>query len=439
MPSGRLSRNIHIRQIEHILSTNMNSIDRFLRVIYTEANIAKLLNLKSGVPGRIGLGNEEDCAVLDEFWIGGPDKQTSFAMTVVGRYLRCYPKNYSKEEVELLLDQQIADATGCSSNRIANSLELIAHAAKSFLALKDGQLTIRPGYLMEWNGIANRIDQNVLFAAYDAYCGDGSNEGHVAVDYGDRRLKSILAKGSPRIMRISKGVGTRRKSTGIACCTWGEYRRGKLSKALTSLVGVQWLHPDVDASATVFALMKIPILRKLLTAYVDLWKGLGIAKEGDAGADGLTCQDVDGLIAQLLLDKDEIGLDLIARNEKFQLASSISAEEFARPLLDSPEAYSSKEQSFLRSMFDLVKQKPLAEFSSLVVYGFNVYIAAITQFKTWLLHDNLLMGFSRFSASEKEKELLIGYIAGGQRMLYRSVFDRCYRSGGEGAWSSASR
>lgn len=410
----------------------MNNIDRFLRIIYTEADLAQLLTLKSDILDCGSLSSDDALAVLDTFWIGSPNKTTSFATTVVGRYLRCYPKNYSKEETELLLDRQIANVARRSDDCAVNAVEFIGHAAKSLLTLKDSQLTIRPGYLMEWNGIANRIDQNVLFAAYDVYCGDGLNEGHVTVDYGDRRLKSILTKGVAENHAHLKGSGYSPEINWYCLLHMGEYRRGELSKALASLVGVRWLHPNVDESATVLALMKVPFLRKLLTAYAtldELFRDANASEEGE-GWGGLTRQDVNNLIARLLLATDEIDLDLLARDEKFQLASSISAEEFAQPLLDSPAAYFFTEQDFLRAMFRMLKQKPLAEASPLVLYGLNTYIAAITQFKTWLLHDNLLMGFSRFSASEKDKELLIDYIPGGQRMLYRSVFDRYYRNSG---------
>lgn len=430
---------MHIRQTGRLTSASMNNIDRFLRVIYADADIEALLNLDASrlsyEPAGFG---EQDLPV--DFWLGpdgwgddGPDgwgDETPFSATVVGRYLERYPKTYSKEEVELLLDLQLANARGSRDEYPLNSLELVRHAASSLLECKNGRLAVRQGMLMEWNGVANRIDQNILFAAYDECHGIADHPAYVSVFHGDERLERILSQGVAENHAHLKGSGYSAEINWYCLHYLQNQCPEKLRGALSSLLSSRWLHPDLSPERVAFSFAKVPMLRSLLDCYaqcVNMPTGAsGILRDEDAPSQAELCD----MFLRLFQAKDDIALDLLFREGRFQYVQGITAKETASAVLERPSSYFDFEFRFLRKMFEMFRLKPLSEHSPIILYGFNVYIAALSQFKLWLSHDNLLMGFSRFSMAETQKELLIDYIHGGKQMLYRSVFDRYYRSGG---------
>ncbi|WP_304425681.1 hypothetical protein [uncultured Adlercreutzia sp.] len=354
---------------------------------------------------------------------------TPYTHAIIGRYLFRYPRDYSKEEVDILLNQQIEAAAECSGRAKINAIELVIHAAKELLVYQGGdRIAVRPGSLMEWNGIANRIDQNVLFAAHDEYYGIEQHPAYTFARYDDRRLDRILSKGVAENHAHLKGSGYSAEINWYHLFHLQAYRPAVLKHALNGLLSTKWLHPDADEAAISLALLKVPVLRSLLYAYT--------APEGDAGSascSGTTAGAVNSdviseLIARLLFVRDEISLDLLLRDKTLEALMSVTADQVRDAVLGSPSAYHAFEQQFLRTVLNVLRCQPLDAVPPLVLYGFNVYICALTQFKLWLTHDNLLMGFSRFSEVESRKECLIDCVPGAQQMLYRSVFDRYYRT-----------
>ena len=62
---------------------------------------------------------------------------------------------------------------------------------------RNGKVTIHFDHLLEWNGIINKIDANILFAMKSALEGRNilSDDSH-KVSHDNARLNSILSKGN---------------------------------------------------------------------------------------------------------------------------------------------------------------------------------------------------------------------------------------------------
>ncbi len=147
----------------------MNNIDRFLRVIYTEADIGRLMTRGAfqehfgpqELMAHFWIGKSEELGKSDSgaslTWSAPADESAErFRRSIIERYLRCYPRNYSKDEVELLLQKQLVDCQAMMGHQPVNTLSLLMLASGSLLHVKGGELMVRPGVLMEWNGLANK-------------------------------------------------------------------------------------------------------------------------------------------------------------------------------------------------------------------------------------------------------------------------------------------
>lgn len=423
----------------------MNNIDRFLRVIYTEADVGRLMT-KDALHESCGW--RETTA---HFWLDGskefkgfpaeesltwkvPDDKCvgRFRRSMIERYLRCYPRNYSKDEVELLLETQLAacrSATGCLP---ANTLALLLYAAGSLLHIKGAELMVRPGALMEWNGLANKVDQNVLFAAFDVYCGrENFGAGHVSVRYDDDRLRGILNRGYSDNHAHLKGSGYSCEINWYCYLHLSICRPGACVKMLDKMLQQRWGHLDAGEFALVrLAYLKLPYLRGLLAVYALLASSEGQGQTRPSLPDGLTLQEMNAMMELLFSARDEVALRLVCSCDRFRDVVNMGLHDVCKPSLDQVDNYCLFEQAFQRSVFHVLRDASGQLRHAAATYAFNVYISACTQFKLCLIHDNLTMGFARFSASERLKETFIDIVPEAEEMLYQSVFDRYYRIGG---------
>lgn len=416
----------------------MNNIDRFIRIIYTEADISKLLTFPIDARQDAVFNWEEYVKrATSFFWLEGGDfreKRNRYWRMVIERYLRCYPKDYSEDEVGALLAGQLSliarvplgSSGACGDTSRVNALQFFPYIASELLSVEGDRLTVKQGSMLEWSGIANKIDQNVLFAAYDAYCGGGASK-HAQLGYEDRRLNDILSRGYAENHAHLNGSGYS-SDINWYCFLWlSVYRPAQCDKALRAYVNGRWNSLDDDGrDRIVLAFKKIPIMRRLLNKYACSV----LPSNGPASREAKLMVEerrrLSRALAQLLWVRDEDSLTMMLGQGI--LANICDCDgEIAAEFPDDPTECHAFERGFLLRMF-----KALSGFADhpLAVYAFNAYIAGITQFKLGMLHDNLLMGFSRFSAAEAQKEAFLDYVPDGKRLLYRSVFDRYYRIGG---------
>lgn len=423
----------------------MNNIDRFLRVIYTEADIGRLMTRNpfqersgsSNSTAHFWLGGIEDlgggsCGGSSAWSVPAGESVERFRQWVIEVYLRLYPRNYSKDEVELLLQKQLLDCGAMVGYVPVNALTLLMYAAGSLLRIKGGELVVRPGTLMEWNGLSNKIDQNVLFAAFDVVQGREDNEvAHVLVRYDDERLRDILNKGCSDNHAHLKGSGYSCEINWYCYLHLSVHRPGTCAIILDEMLGQRWGHLDTETFELVrLAYLKLPYLRALLAVYASV-----ALKEEKAGPrvglpERLNLQKLNEMIGSLLSASDEVALRLVCSTADFCDVVSVGLNDVQKPVMDKVEDYWLFEQVFQRSVFRILRESSDQFCHPVATYAFNVYIAACTQFKLCLIHDNATMGFTRFSASERLKESFIDAVPGSEDMLYQSVFDRYYRTGG---------
>lgn len=423
----------------------MNNIDRFLRVIYTEADIGRLMTRDAfqehfepqELMAHFWIGKSEELGKSDSgaslTWSVPTDESAErFRKSIIERYLRCYPRNYSKDEVEQLLQKQLADCQAMMGHQPVNTLSLLMLASGSLLHVKGGELMVRPGVLMEWNGLANKLDQNVLFAAFDVFSGrKGSSAGHISVRYDDDRLRGILGKGYSDNHAHLKGSGYSCEINWYCYLHLSISRPGVCVNMLDQMLQQRWGHLDGEEYARVrLAYMKLPYLRALLAIYA-----LVVESEEQSGSrpclpDDFSLQELDEMMGLLFSAHDETALRLVCYEARFRDVLSAGSADVRRPILDDVDDYWLFEQAFQRSVFGVLRDTSDQLHHATALDAFNVYIAAFTQFKLCLIHDNLNMGFARFSASERLKETFIDTVPGAEDMLYQSVFDRYYRIGG---------
>lgn len=418
----------------------VDNLDRFLRVIYKEADILELMILSPRIGSSRSFGFEERVRqATAAFWLersDSPHCKASYRELVVSKYLQCYPRDYSEDEVEVLLDAQLetlssAWGIGRKSSRDAkrtNALQLILKAASSLLVCRNERLVVRQGCLLEWNGVADKIDQNVLFAAYDLL--SGRNEGgHACVRYGDKRLERILSRGYAETHAHLNGSGYSPEINWY-CFLWlSAHHISERDCALRGYVESRWPGFSKDRiEGIILVFKKLPVLRGLLQAYARVLSGAELRDGAVQAPNELKLiEQISKMMGQLLYVRDEETLELLLEDPRFVRVMGSAASEIPLEVFDDPSECFYFEQRFHRMMLSVL---PALFNLPAGIYAYNVYIAAITQFKSGMLHDNLLMGFSRFSASETQKEVFLDHVPGAKRLLYRSVFDRYYR--GEG-------
>lgn len=162
----------------------LNQIDRLLRIIYKEINFTDLLiedYSSSGLSLNFyDLSNE------------------AFSSRVRNKYLEVYPNNYQKEEIDLILaffKDKLLKEYGS-----ANSLYLITFIAKKVLRVENSKVFVEFNDLLEWDGLINKLDANIITSAFLAYQKKIFNNNHIKnngliVRHNNHKLYSILDKG----------------------------------------------------------------------------------------------------------------------------------------------------------------------------------------------------------------------------------------------------
>ena len=300
----------------------------------------------------------------------------------------------------MLLQKQLLDCGAMVGYVPVNALTLLMYAAGSLLRIKGGELVVRPGTLMEWNGLSNKIDQNVLFAAFDVVQGREDNEvAHVLVRYDDERLRDILNKGCSDNHAHLKGSGYSCEINWYCYLHLSVHRPGTCAIILDEMLGQRWGHLDTETFELVrLAYLKLPYLRALLAVYASV-----ALKEEKAGPrvglpERLNLQKLNEMIGSLLSASDEVALRLVCSTADFCDVVSVGLNDVQKPVMDKVEDYWLFEQVFQRSVFRILRESSDQFCHPVATYAFNVYIAACTQFKLCLIHDNATLWDSRVSA-----------------------------------------
>ena len=138
----------------------MNNIDRFIRIIYTEADISKLLTFPIDARQDAVLNWEEYVKrATSFFWLEGGDfreKRNRYWRMVIERYLRCYPKDYSEDEVGALLAGQLSliarvplgSSGACGDTSRVNALQFFPYIASELLSV-EGRNSLRKSIIVK--------------------------------------------------------------------------------------------------------------------------------------------------------------------------------------------------------------------------------------------------------------------------------------------------
>ena len=440
----------------------MNNADRILRIIYTEADLVQL-----AIWPAEGLLGPEKCQRVQEhftqgyFWFeSASDKPNQhckeYRRRLIDSYLHCYPHNYSEDEVALLVETQVQRLSERRSVRSANAAHLFPYYANKLLLQKNDQLFVKFDNLLEWNGFVNKVDANIFVAAYDAihhYMHQGSSraekprrETTCSVKHTDSRLAHILSKGYADNHAHLNASGYSPEMNWYYFIRNSEYNETDNAKRLEALVRGTWMEKDAaDQDRLVLAYRKIPVIRNFLLTLDKLRTGeikanpdpmkedQGPEQEGqapkqeDQAPHGPTPKDLHQKLARLFFLQDDVSLHLFKELKEPRYAAECCALEIGKTRFEKPSEYFEFEQQFLQRMFTTLLRGQL---SPVELYAFNVYLAALTQFKLCVTQDNTLMGFGKFARAEKSKDLLFSGLSETKEVLYESVFERCYRECG---------
>ena len=386
----------------------MKQIDRFLRVFYKDFPLQRALRI------------EMDGHLRDEsysqnwhsfFWL--THNKYEFGLDYLNEVEKIYREiyyDYNDDEINCLLDKYVELSKKVSPTGFeGNTINFFVYIADNLMFYRNGKVTIHFDHLLEWNGIINKIDANILFAMKSALEGRNilSDDSH-KVSHDNARLNSILSKGISDNHMHLKGSGYTSDMNWYDFSTeiHGDYLQAK-SKIFFEILKTF----DMDYEQEELAFLKIKVVK-----YYLFGKYLVHYDESEK------YQEFKKNVRLLLHTVNKEELELIQSRIDDDLSSLSSCwEEKYRFISGNPKYPFLVERMFLKELFSAYLSGKMSHFD---LYLLNCYLLATNRFKKFFSQDNVGMGFEKFKRSENIKENLL--ICDDNSRILDSVFDKYY-------------
>lgn len=387
----------------------MRNADRLLGVIYRECRLDKLLRETDG----FSLGNR-----CGEMTI----KNDRFLRTVAADYTRKYPQNYSLEEVENTLKVYLRYGESYL-NGDDNACGLFFYCAEQLFLPKNGTMVVKFDALLEWDGFCNKIDANIPIAAFAAlHPSIDLTTTEAVVRHDNRTLSKILGKGAADNHMHLKASGY------SAAMSWAAFISCSFSEESSLLEFISKTRMveqgfAIDSSSALLILKKIKLIRLYLEARLS--PSRACSAEGNGHSYGSAMPTPRQMERYLASENDiwcytkrawlDYVLDRVAN--RYHKGNGVRNYVFA-------------ERLFLREVFLKIQ----SDRDKFFLHLFNIYLAALSQIRFYLVQDNEGMGFKKFKLREDVKSDFLSLRTNSMATLvraddvYLSVFDRCYRS-----------
>lgn len=386
----------------------MKQIDRFLRIIYKDFPLQRVFQL--GMERHL-YDKPYSKSWYSLFWL--TPNQSGFEMDYLNEVKKIYREvyhDYNDDEVNYLLDKytQLSKRVTPTGFK-GNTINFFVYIADNLMFYQNGKVTIRFDNLLEWNGIINKIDANILFAMKAAL------EGHEIllddphkVDHDNNRLNTILSRGISDNHMHLKGSGYTSDMNWHDFSTeiHGDYLQAKSKNFIEILKTF-----DLDYEHEELAFLKIKVVK-----YYLFGKYLVHYSESEK------YQEFKKNVSLLLhtVNKEELELIQSRIDDDLSILSSCWEEKY-HFLFENPKYPFLVERVFLKELFSAYLSCKMSHFD---LYLLNCYLLATNRFKKFFSQDNVGMGFEKFKRSENIKEDLL--IRDDNSKIFDSVFDKYY-------------
>lgn len=382
----------------------MDNIDRFCRVLYKDCDLMELFSRYES-NGNLDLGFTMD------------NKKCKKRM--LRDYAALYPYNYNGDVLEMLLQHYSSQPCGFAPPNdgiglLVQAIDVLEKYEKN----SKPALRVQRERAFEWEGLCDKIDNNILIALY---CSS-----HPDLEKEEAFLTVFSETGNV--------VSFEEKNKGLTYCENHMHLKGSGYSTEMSMQAI--LHSDPNyAEGIVKNLTELAYSEKLLGDNVDEASQLirkicllrGILFD--------MCQDNTRLSKaqrQCILKYSGQMQCNYANTQMRNIDTDIEEVhvEIAKKLIESTQAKTDVRRHYviLRHFFytcfcHMKKHPGNQEFR----YLLNLYISAISKLRFCFIQDNLGMGFERFKLYEDRKATVIGDITLSDADIYASVFDRYYQ------------
>lgn len=388
----------------------MNQIDRLLKIIHQVVPLSVALDFDR----NSGLRTQE---LLEYFNL----EDKAFLSKVTKIYLEEYRDTNQHEEVLLILDSYKNKIQYITPNsHSCNCLNLYRYIADQYLFYKDGQLTVSFDHLLEWNGIADKVDPSILFAMKAALSGKEieANSFH-RVQHDNDRLNAILSKGISENHMHLKGSGY---TTEMSWHDFSISRRITFGHFEKILKNQRIRYEEKILGFYKARLIKLFLFQKMIFCNQEK---LASEDSGKLENERLTEQDMMYLFSAKNLDEYQY---LVGKLQEKVRYLRERFEDYYK-LNNSSEKFGIKKRSYVverRYLTDIFRYYLSDRLSKFDVFVLNVYLLSMNQFRTFFYQTNIGMGFSKFKLSEEIKENMLSGDRESKDEVIRSTFDKYY-------------
>lgn len=351
----------------------MNQADRLFRVIYREV-----------------LWQDITDPSINLLTADNSLKNSANRSRVAEEYIKLYPNNYSKQEVELIINNQLESLEGRT-----NPLYLYLKYAQKLLTKKQGRYYVIYENLFEWQGFTSKVDEIIFLAAINAQQGTVNIHDEVhKIHHDNKQLYHVLNKGIYENHMHLKASGNTWEMN------WNNFvsidKRSKILKTLEKDHVIK--HFQLDENLY----YKIATIR----AYLQLT--LLIDKK---------------IVQPNQLEGLEEMLNYKYPHQYQERQSTINSINLcAQNTLNI-----TSELEFLKQLFQLLLSDKLSETDKNI---FNYYLAARSVIKFKFAQDNIGEGFDKFKNCEEVKEVFLDDSQQGElieSVLYNYYQEKCVK------------
>lgn len=391
----------------------MRNADRLLRVIYKDADLEQMMALVGTYRG--GLIGYRLC-----------DKDDRFMTSTARLYTKAYPEHYSAEEAQNMLRVYFDHAKKFSGKQeFTSAYHLFFYCAEQLFRIKNKAILVQFDQLLEWDGFSNKVDANIMVAAYTALHGELLPEKTGAVVAHDNEvLNQILCRGAADNHMHLKASGYSAEMSWAALVT-SSFEESERLRSFIKESGMIYDNFAKNEITALLLLKKIKFIRLLLEEYLEIEREKQKPHPSNTRSRSLSESEIiTALIAPT---------DTVFWNGKYAawISNRLYCLETKYLKRKDVGKYFFIERQFLADLFRCFSARSTSAF---IQYLFEIYLTALCQIRFFFVQDNLGMGFDKFKRKEESKESLLSLEMPSARRLiqdeeiYRAVFDRCYRS-----------
>lgn len=392
----------------------MRNADRLLGIIYRGCRLEKLLK-------------ELKLFARDEFHGEMACRNTKFLKAVSTAYTRKYPDNYTLEEIENTLKIYLGYGNKylCGGD---NACGLFFYCAEELFLVRQETLLVKFDELLEWDGFCNKIDANILIAAFSSL--------HPKVDvaktdavvrHDNHALERILGKGAAdnHMHLKASGYSAAMSWAALMLCSFYE------DKTLLNFIHKTRMIEQgfaLDEHSALMILKKIKLIRLFFEEYLCVHKihiSSMIAHSVTKVGSGINTPTKIQMARYLASENDTW-----CYSEKRWIEKNLPLIEGGYSKAKGIRKFIVAERLFLKEMFLWARSCR----DNFLLHLFNIYLAALSQIRFYFVQDNEGMGFKKFKLREDVKEDLLSLHTYSSREIvqmddvYLSVFDRCYQT-----------